>query len=154
MKMYLLEPEVSGGIGENSILLHENGRIKKAIHLHYEFEGWLGDDLITTSPFFLVSEKLVNKIQGANLNGYEFEELEISTSENFKEMYPNRMLPNFKRLIPLGMVESEKKCVMKWTGHDLCLLNNVDLVVSEKALLVLQQCNLKYCDITEMYSRE
>lgn len=152
MKMYLLDPEVSGGIGKNSILIYENGRIKKAIHLHYEFEGWLGDDLITTSPFFIVNEKLAFEVQNTGISGYEFEDLEVSTSDNFKKLYLNKRLPNFKMLVPLGIVEVENKRIKRWTGHDLCLLNRVDLVVSERALVLFKKYNLKYCDIAELYS--
>ena len=107
MKMYLLEPEVSGGIGNNSILEYENGRIKKAVHLDYEFEGWLGDDLITTSPFFIITESLAEEFQANDISGYDFEDLEISFCDYFMEMFPNNVLPNFKILVGLGIVETD-----------------------------------------------
>ncbi|WP_110953601.1 hypothetical protein [Anaerosinus massiliensis] len=153
MKMYLLEPEVPGGIGKNSILEHENGRIKKAVHLHYEFDGWLGDDLITTSPFFIITERLADKIQTNDIIGYDFEDLETSLSDNFKELYPIRVLPKFRMLIPLGIVETDKQYIIKWTGHDLCLRNGADFIVSEKALVIFQKYNLNYCDISELETR-
>lgn len=148
--MYLLEPEVPGGIGNNSKLLYENGRIKQAIHLHYEFEGWLGDDLITTSPFFLVTEGIANAIKESDLQGYSFKDIEISTSYSFKELHPNRVLPRFQLLIPVGVIEVEGKYITSWTGHDFCMKSRIDLVISEKAFELFRKYNINNCDITEL----
>lgn len=63
MKYYKLEPEVAGGIGkESQIIYTEEGRIKEITFLDYEFDGWLGDELLTTTPTFIVSEQLTNDI--------------------------------------------------------------------------------------------
>ena len=40
MKYYVLEPEVAGGLGENSIVDHSVVPFQ-VTRLHYEFEGWL-----------------------------------------------------------------------------------------------------------------
>lgn len=149
MKLYLLEPEVAGGIGSNSIIIYENQKMKEVKHLHYEFEGWLGDDLLTSSPCFIVTQALANDLLKSDLSGCKFEEVEISTSETFRELYPNRELPKFKRIIPEGVVEVEKDKVIKWSGNDFCLRNAIDLFLTQKALTVLESYNLNNCDITE-----
>ena len=45
MTYYHLEPEVAGGIGERTVLDRSGPRLR-ATSLHYEFDGWLGDDLL------------------------------------------------------------------------------------------------------------
>ena len=57
MKYYMIEPEVAGEIGENTIYDNYDEIInqkKKPIisHLHYIFDGWLGDELLEVTPCF------------------------------------------------------------------------------------------------------
>ena len=40
---YILEPEVAGGFGENVVYDPATRHVE---HLHYQFDGWLGDDLL------------------------------------------------------------------------------------------------------------
>ena len=42
---YVLEPEVAGGFGENTILTRTPGKSMLVHKLHYQFDGWLGDPL-------------------------------------------------------------------------------------------------------------
>jgi hypothetical protein len=50
LPFYLLKPEV-------------------VTHLHYEFEGWLGDDLLTTFPEFIVTERLAAALEASKPTG-------------------------------------------------------------------------------------
>lgn len=68
MKYYMIEPEVAGEIGENTIYDNYDEIInqkKKPIisHLHYIFDGWLGDELLEVTPCFLISERLKKEIE-------------------------------------------------------------------------------------------
>ncbi|WP_241280098.1 hypothetical protein [Chryseobacterium cucumeris] len=46
-----IEPEVAGGLGEQSQL--DNSFLPPLIkNLHYEFEGWLGNDLVESSMLY------------------------------------------------------------------------------------------------------
>jgi len=151
MKLYRLGPEVAGGLGENSIIIYnENGIMKDVSYLHYKFEGWLGDELLTTTPCFIVTEKLSNAIIDSNLTGYEFQDMEVSESYNFKLLKPDVILPNFKRLIPIGTVQIEDKKVKHWSGHDFCRIGITRLVVSDHALNILQKYSISNCDIIEL----
>ncbi|MDQ0418968.1 hypothetical protein J2Z48_003192 [Croceifilum oryzae] len=70
MKLYCLEPEVAGGIGENTVFSMEtfpNGQ-QKVSHLHYEFVGWLGDALLETCLCFIVTASLASLIVLASLD--------------------------------------------------------------------------------------
>lgn len=147
MEMFRLEPEVAGEIGENSKIKYERGIINEVEFLHYEFTGWLGDEILTSHPCFIVSENIVEDILKSNLKGYRFEDIEMSTSDEFKEMYPNRDIPNFKRLIPVGEVIVCDEKIIQSSGDDFCLEDNVELVVSYNALEILKRHKIENCEI-------
>ena len=54
---YFIEPEVAGGWGGNTIA-DTSVHPPKISKLHYQFDGWLGDDLLESFPCFIVSESL------------------------------------------------------------------------------------------------
>src|SRR6266498_236105 len=95
MKFYYVEPEVAGGWGKNTIFDRTPGRRTVVHKLHYEFQGWLGDELLESAPCFIVSEGMAQGIEKARLSGAVFDQVEITTSEQFRELYPNRQLPKF-----------------------------------------------------------
>ncbi|CAM4311373.1 hypothetical protein TU52_18515 [Bacillus cereus] len=152
MNLYLLSPEVAGGHGEKTIYSKEKnigteGVSGKVQFLHYEFYGWLGDDLLESTPCFIVSEKLKNALLSSELKGFKLEECLISLSEEFLELYPDKELSNFWRLIPLGTVNHENGNYSEWSGHQFCLTTRGDLIVTEEVLSFLKSFTLKYCDI-------
>ncbi|MFB6587896.1 hypothetical protein ACFCVQ_19990 [Bacillus thuringiensis] len=153
MNLYLLSPEVAGGHGEKTIYSNEKnigteGISGKVQFLHYEFYGWLGDDLLESTPCFIVSEKLKNALLSSELKDFKLEECLISLSEEFQELYPGKELPNFWRLIPLGTVNHENGDYSEWSGHQFCLTIRGDLIVTEEVLSFLKSFTLKYCDIS------
>ena len=96
MSWYKIKPEVPASIGPNSILERTSGAPLKVIKLHLIFEGWLGGDLMETSPVFYVTESLKNGLQSSSLSGIDaFEKIEITRSSNFLELYPDKELPDF-----------------------------------------------------------
>jgi hypothetical protein len=133
---YILEPEVAGGWGEGTIADTSTHPpiIKK---LEYQFDGWSGDDLLTSFPCFIVSERLVNKMESSDLTGYEIAPVEITKSEKFKELFPNTELPNFKWLQVKGIVKKD----------DFAINKKLRLVVSETAFNLLNKFNMKQCDV-------
>jgi hypothetical protein len=148
MKLILLEPEVAGELGVNTKFNQNNG----VEYLHYEFHGWLGDDLLESSPCFIVTSLLASSIIDAKLTGYKLEDIEVSVTEEFEEFYPNKKLPSFKRLIPFGNVTIDNDRLLSWSGDDICISNKSYLVVSEKALKVISKHSLNYCDMTILSS--
>lgn len=93
----MLEPEVAGEIGENTVYdnfedIRYRGAKPEISKLHFIFSGWLGDDIIESTSCFIVTEKLEKKIEESKLVGYEFQSVEISLSDEFIEMYPEREL--------------------------------------------------------------
>ena len=118
--------------------------------LEYEFEGWLGDSLVTSFPCFMVTTALSEDLQEAGLSGFELARVLISQSEVFKELQPTTELPAFQRLMVLGKVEaSEEGTISEWSGHDVSLDDRADLYVTHKALSVFRQHPLEHCEIIE-----
>lgn len=152
MELYLLEPEVAGEIGEKTTFLddtYQNG-VKKISNLHYELEGWLGDELLESTPCFIITENFANSIRNSELNGYFLKEVEITVSDLFKELYPNKPLPNFKQLIPKGKVFVKNGKFTGWSQEDFCLSQNLELVVSRDAFKVINKHTLSHCDLIEL----
>lgn len=135
-KFFAVEPEVAGGFGPNTIL-DRNVYPIRVDHLHYEFSGWLGDELLEATPCWIVTENLARQIRETGLSGVEFVEAEVSTSDQFRELHPDRSLPKFFRLNVTGAPRRDDFGV----GDDL------RLVVSETALDLLRQTNRASFDI-------
>lgn len=136
MNYYSLEPEVSGGLGERTIM--DNSKHPPLVHrLHYQFEGWLGDDLLETFPCYLISDNLKEQLHKTKLSGYEISDVEISKSEEFEDFSPNTKLPGFFWLKVVGKVGVD----------DFSLSADMKLIVSETALDVIQKFNINNCTI-------
>ena len=153
--LYIIEPEVAGELGENTSYKNfQNVRLKGerpvVERLHYHFTGWLGDELLEATPCFIVSDEMAKSIDKNALSGCRFEEVEISFSDEFMEMYPNRIIPQFKRMVPTGTIYLENGDFREWSGEDICISQKSYLVVTEKALAVFKNQNIDNCDITEI----
>ncbi|KEO82792.1 hypothetical protein [Tumebacillus flagellatus] len=151
--LYVLEPEVAGGFGEHTKILEHGDEVLQAkhiLHLHYEFEGWLGDELLTTHPCYLVTERVADFIQSSGCTGVEFGKVQISMSETFLELKPGVTLPSFKRLLPLGSVVLDGDRYTNWSGHDVSSNEKSELVVTDKVLKVLQPYISNDCIVTAL----
>ena len=138
MKYFKLAPEVAGELDSDSEVdysLHP----PKVTQLVYLFHGWLGDDLVESFPCYIVTERLKTAILQEELTGYEFEEATVKTSEQFHELYPNKILPDFSWFVLVGKAGID----------DFGLDQSSQLVVSEKAWETLHQFQLLYCDVED-----
>ena len=139
MKYYVVEPEVAGGFGNHTIIDRSSGKmnVKK---LHYQFDGWLGDELLESTPCFIVSEKLAHEIEHERLTGVGFADIEVTTSDEFKELYPTQQLPKFIWL----------KAGNRPGEDDFGITPSLNLVVSESALQLLKRIGVSHAaSITE-----
>ncbi len=139
MKYYILEPEVAGGIGPHTVM-DRRTHPPVVSTLHYEFDGWLGDELLETFPCFIGTERIRDMIRENHFTGVEFASVEITKSDTFTELYPDRSLPNFVWLKVTGTAGTD----------DFGLEKKNRLVVSERALLAL---DLKHCDVAEFVNQ-
>jgi hypothetical protein len=127
-----IEPEVAGGLGfetdiDNSI---HPPVIKK---LHYEFSGWLGDDILETFPCFIVSERLMCEIEKHQLTGVLFDNVKITKSEEFMDMNGSIDLPKFYWIKING----------KFGVDDFVIAEDYRLLISEKAMSIISFFNIK-----------
>ena len=135
----IIEPEVAGSLGEQTQV--DNSFFPPLIkNLHYEFDGWLGDDILESFPCYIVTESLRKGIENEQLTGIAFNEVLISKSETFLELYPNRELPNFFWAKING--ESNK--------DDFFIIEKKGLAVSERAYLLLQKYNTNNADFEDL----
>lgn len=131
---YILQPEVSGELGEKSELKTEVFP-PQIIKLHFIFKTWLGDDLIECFPVYLVSERLKKAIEESNIEGYYFSDFEQSSDESMSKLQSISSAPVF------FWFNFEKG------NKDFHINDNNQLVVSERVFKLLKEFNLNYCDI-------
>jgi len=135
---FYIEPEVSGGFGENTVI-DTSVHPPKVSRLHYQFDGWLGDDLLESFPCYIVSEYLAKEIEKSGLTGFRFKEVEVSKSEQFEELYPGKELPKFRWLKVIGDAGQD----------DFGVADDCRLVISEKALETLNKGKIEEADLEQ-----
>jgi len=128
---YILEPEVAGGLGTNT-LRDRSVHPPTVSRLHYNFDGWLGDVLLEAFPCFIVTEAAKRKIGEEQLTGARFDHVEVTVSELFNEIYPNRQLPKFMWLRVEGTMGKD----------DFAVMPDGRLVVSQRALDALRELGI------------
>lgn len=136
---YYIEPEVAGGWGAKTVA-DTSVHPPQVSKLHYEFAGWLGDDLIESFPCFIVTDVLKNALEHSDLSGFFFEDVLVTKADSFDELQPNIDLPKFYWFKVTGVVGV----------NDFGIASDYRLVVSERALLTIQVCTLKHASI-EVY---
>ena len=131
MDYFYVEPEVSGELGANTVI---NRSVHPPIvkHLHYQFDGWLGDVLLESFPSFVVTDDARRNLENSHVTGARFADVEITTSDQFRELYPKRQLPTFAWLQVVGVASHD----------DFGTAADGRLIVSNRALEVLQQLEL------------
>ncbi len=139
MKFYYIEPEVAGGWGKNTVFDRTPGRPTVVHKLHYQFDGWLGDELLESTPCFIVSDRVAQEVMRAHLAGVRFDQVEVTVSEQFRELYPNRQLPKFVWLRVEGTAGQD----------DFGTAPDGRLIASERALGLLRELGISHALVTE-----
>jgi len=138
MKFYAIEPEVSGELGSDTSL-DRNSHPPVVTKLHYEFQGWLGDELVESFPCYLVSKRLQDVIEKGKFSGAKFADVKITLSPEFRTLQPDAKLPVFVWLQVIGTPGKD----------DFSLSADFRLVISDRALNTL---NLKHTRIEDYVS--
>ena len=136
---YILEPEVSGGLGSNT-KIDTKTYPPIVYHLHFIFSGWLGDELIECFPVYLVAEKLKNAIEKSKLIGFKIMSCEIEISHETKKLQPNLMLPSFFWLKILENKKNDKS--------DFFIDESFKLCITVNAIELLNNFNISNCDVS------
>jgi len=134
---YTIEPEVAGGIGTRTQMnVSEYPPVVSKLHL--ELDGWLGDDILETFPCFVVTERLRHAIEASEVSGYCFDDVEVTVSEQFREIYGEPNLPAFSWLKIVGGAGKD----------DFGLSSGHRLVLSKAALdLIRNAGRVDNCDV-------
>lgn len=136
MAYFEIEPEVTGGWGENT-QANTNVHPPVVTKLHYAFDGWLGDAILETFPSFIVTVDLGRALIDGEFTGFGLEPVEVSKTEQFVELHPDRELPDFYRL------EVGKNAAV----DDFGINDQHKLVVSQSVLNTLREYGLDHCEI-------
>jgi hypothetical protein len=102
MGYFLLGPEVAGGLGQHTVA-------DRSVHppvirkLHHEFDGWLGGEVLESFPCFLVTDRVGNAMSMNKLSGFELADVEVTCSEQYKDVCADRELPDFRWLRVNGL---------------------------------------------------
>ena len=78
MGYWILEPEVAGGLGEGTIV-DPHTQPPVVSRLHYAFQGWLGDELLTTFPCYIVTERVHQALARLEPSGCAFDSVQVTT---------------------------------------------------------------------------
>lgn len=138
MRYFLLEPEVAGALGPESDM-DSSVHPPRVTQLHYELQGWLGDDLLETFPCYVVTSRCKEALENAAFSGCTFAPAKITTADTFSELYPGRPAPVLHWLKVSG--EAGKS--------DVGLASDYRIVVSEAVLEILMKFQLDNCDIED-----
>ena len=128
---YYIDPEVAGSFGEKSII-DSSFHPPKVLKMHYEFDGWMGGELLEYFSSYIVSENLKNILINSELTGATIVDAIVSKSSNFEESNPEILLPKFYWLQVTG----------KAGVDDIGISNDYRLVVSKKILKLLKAVDL------------
>jgi hypothetical protein len=133
MNYFYLEPEVAGGLGEHTVV-DVSVHPPIVTYLHYSFDGWPDDVILTTFSCYIVAVPARHALEGIKVSGIKFDYAETSPSEFFKDMYPGRQLPTFVWLKVYGRPGRD----------DFGIAPDHRLVVSERVLDLLKRLGLSY----------
>ena len=125
---FVIRPEVAGGLGPLTKMDHTR-QPATVERLNYEFDGWLGDELLTSYPCFIITERVRDELVSLAATGAEFGPVIVTKSQTFEELYPGRSLPQSHWLKVLGR-----------PGIDDIAEVQGELVVSDRVLARLEDC--------------
>jgi hypothetical protein len=137
---YSLSPEVAGDFGDESVL--DTSKHPPVVsRLHYEFEGWDGDDIVATFPVTIVTDALAKAIVEHGLTGAKLDDVIVTKGPQFEMFFPTEAaaLPKWRWLRAVGRPHAA----------DFWQKENGELIVSDKALRLLRQFHLDHAEIEE-----
>ncbi len=139
MKHYLLQPEVGGGLGDQTVVDRQIGQPASVSALHCELDGWLGDDLVEMFPCFVVTEALRDALVAEGLSGFTLADVIVTSTRRYAEVHPGQTLPKFYWLQVIGAPNKS----------DFWMENDQSLAVSDRAWGLLKNFNLVNCKVRQ-----
>lgn len=129
---YKIKPECPAQMGKET-KFDKNFTPWKITKLHLVFDVWMGGDLLKESPCFYVTERFLDKINIEEISGLKsIKSAKVTSSETFKNLYPNRTLPNCFQLEIDGSPGVD----------DIGITAPSQLIISEKFLHLLKKVDM------------
>jgi hypothetical protein len=142
MPFLIIRPEYGGHPAEGTVVANA-GPPPVLERLHYEFDWWLGDDLVGSHPFLLVTANLRHALETLGApSGFAFDTVTVGASAFFKQTNPERALPPFAWLKVTGRAGID----------DMAASPQNALVVSSRVLVVLLAHALEQAEIHQYRS--
>jgi hypothetical protein len=107
----------------------------RVTRLHVVAEGWLGDHLIAVPPCVIASSELCAAIGNAGCTGCHVRQMEFTRTDDPRAA----SMPEFLWLGIVGIAKTD----------DFGMSEDQHLVVSEKALKVIQSFPLGHCEVDD-----
>lgn len=124
-KYFEVDPEVPGFPLEIPEAKGEGSSVN-AGSLHFVFQGWMGDQLMTGWPVFLATRSLAQAFEARGLSGFEIDSVNVTKSPRLDQLRPLVELPPLVWLKIDGVY-----------GQSDFFLDEGALVVSEEALKII-----------------
>ena len=136
-----MDPEVPGGLGENTVLDRADGESPTVHRLHFAFSDWLRGDLLMSHPVYLVTEPLATELASSGLSGLALSQsLEVSGDGLWEQLHPQRDPPEVWWLRINGEPSRD----------DFGLTEDASLIVSARALRLLRRHRLDRARVTRV----
>ena len=149
MKYYVIEPEVAGSWAENTVVADRSVHPPQITKLHYEFDGWDGDAIAESFPVYLVTREAMEKILQIKPTGVSFDDVEVTTSDQFRHFYPNLKLPEFVWLKVEGQAGHDDFGIVPYRDINAIADPELCLVISQRILDILAALGITYADVRE-----
>lgn len=138
MNFYCIEPDAPGRVEEGRNIYENHSKLDSVIFI---FDYW-PDDIVESTPVFLASERLSKRISDAGTTGFLLKMCKCIKGDQFHISCPERGdIPPYRWLDVTGKA-----------GVDDFGLENLNLVVSQRALDILKNFDISLADITPFVS--
>ena len=111
--------------------------------LHYELADWLGDCIVQTFPCFLAVRSTGAHLTSAAYTGFHLDTAHVTVTDLYREINCNEDPPELDWLVIHGQSGRE----------DFGLTSDAHLVVSSRALRLMQTDGLAHCAVEHWAAR-
>ncbi|MGN6035787.1 hypothetical protein ACP6NG_10425 [Brevibacterium casei] len=149
MTRHTLPPEATGTVGPGAEwTVDTTGSSTQTDPLRCEFAGWLGDDLVSVNPDFVVSGTLADALRASDLTGFELRgDPVITKSSEFVSESGSDFPDHWERLVPSPEPTTASDDREPNEETDIARQGS-DLLVSECALALLNDYRITHARLT------
>lgn len=151
MTRHTLSPEATGTVGPGAQWTEDStGSSTQIDPLRCEFAGWLGDDLVSVAPDFIVSGTLADALRASDLTGFELRTDPVITKSPEFVSESNTDFPDrWERLVPSPEPASASASEDREPTEETDFARRgSDLLVSERALALLNDHRITHANLT------